>query len=133
MVLITRLVTCFPDEKHGFAIEANAPKEKITDTVLQIHLVGLINAISGLSEYANDIFTSILKESTGITERIMAIGERCNALSQNVASVEQYNQRITLSINAIQSQTYLFSMKYTFPFIVLGVPTLKHIQKHHLI
>jgi hypothetical protein len=101
MVLLTRNIHTYPDDKHGFPFEGVQVKEKVGDMVLQTQLVGLINAIGSLSEYANDIFSSLLKDSAKVSERILAIGQRCAGLNQSVSVVENYHQRI------------LFSNKYT--------------------
>lgn len=94
MVLLTRNIQPYPDDKHGFPFEGAQAKEKVGDMVLQTQLVGLINAIGALSEYANDIFSSLLKDSASVSERIIAIGQRCASLNQSVSVVETYHQSI---------------------------------------
>lgn len=43
MVLLTRNILPFPDDKHGFPFEnTGGVKEKVGDMVLQSQLVGLI-------------------------------------------------------------------------------------------
>lgn len=94
MVLLTRSIQTYPDDKHGFPFDTANTKEKVGDMVLQTQLVGLINAIGVLSEYANDIFSSLLKDSARVSERILAIGQRCAVLNHSVSQIESYHQRI---------------------------------------
>jgi hypothetical protein len=103
MVLLTRNIQPFSDDKHGFPFETVQAKEKVGDMVLQTQLVGLINAIGALSEYANDIFTSILKDSATVTERILVIGQRCAVLNQTVSVVETYHQSILYLLSSSSS------------------------------
>ena len=85
MVLLTRNIQPFHEDKHGFNFEGVQTKEKVGDMVLQTQLVGLINAIGVLSEYANDIFSSLLKDSSMVSDRILAIGQRCAVLNDSIS------------------------------------------------
>jgi len=82
-------------ETQGFPFSSLHSKEQTTDMVLQAQLVGLIDTISTLSQYANDIFSSILQESTGIANHIASLGQRCVALQQSAPIVEAFHQSIS--------------------------------------
>lgn len=55
------------------------------NTTLQ---VGMLNMISVLADYTNEVFSSILKESAGISNRLAIVGKRCESLTARVEATE---------------------------------------------
>lgn len=95
--MCTRIITPFPDGKTGFPFES-APKGQLAGMVMQSEMVGMLNMLSVLSDYTNEVFSSILKESAGISSRITAVGERCASLSLKVEAAE-----VSLSIQRFKN------------------------------
>lgn len=63
-MVFAHVIEPFPEGRPLFPMTGNS-KQAVGDMVLQSQMVGMLNVISGLAEYTNQVFSSLLKESAG--------------------------------------------------------------------
>jgi hypothetical protein len=69
---------------------SDVPKEKLSQVANQANLAGILTQLSLLTNYANEIFTSLVEDSQQTFKRISTLSERAAKMNQSVAKVESF-------------------------------------------
>lgn len=69
-------------------------REKVTDFAIQTTFVGLLNQLTHLSGYADEVFSSVLRDSFVFSSRIASVTTRCAHLNQLLPVLDHHHLNI---------------------------------------